>query len=97
MYVIIWRFTTNEPVEFERHYSTGGTWAALFRRSSDYVRTDLLRAGDHYLTLDWWTSREAYDTFRDAYADEYARIDAACETVTASEELIGAYEHAAIQ
>lgn len=91
MYVVLWRFTTNAPTELERHYGPEGTWAALFRNSSDYIRTDLLRGADHYLTLDWWTSREAYEGFRAAHAAEYARIDAMCEALTKSEEKIGEY------
>ena len=92
MYVIVWQFRTDAPVEFERHYGSGGTWARLFRRSPDYVRTDLLRSSSGYLTLDWWTSRAAYDAFRVEHAARYAEIDAMCETLTTFEEKIGEYE-----
>jgi hypothetical protein len=91
MYVVLWRFTTNDPAELERHYGPEGTWAVLFRRSPDYIRTDLLRGADHYLTLDYWTSRESYDAFRTEHAAEYARIDALCEALTTAEEKLGAY------
>jgi hypothetical protein len=92
MYVVIWRFTTKDGENFERHYGPDGTWARLFRRSTDYVRTDLLRGGDAYLTLDWWTSAAAYEAFRDAHAEEYARLDAECEALTTAEEKLGAFE-----
>ena len=46
MYVIVWRFTAADPVTFEEHYGPNGTWAQLFRRSGDYLRTDLLRGSD---------------------------------------------------
>ena len=91
MYVVIWRFTTNDRAAFERHYGRDGTWAQLFRRSSDYVRTDLLVGADAYLTLDWWTTREAYDAFRNRHSDEYARIDVLCESFTTHEEKIGEF------
>ncbi|MEO8382746.1 MAG: hypothetical protein ABI779_24015 [Acidobacteriota bacterium] len=91
MYVIVWRFTTSDPVAFERHYGPHGTWTALFERSGDYLRTDLLRGEDGYLTLDWWTSAEAYDAFRREHADAYAEIDRACEALTSSEEMMGSY------
>jgi hypothetical protein len=91
MHVIVWRFTTDQPAEFEHHYGPRGTWAAFFGRSADYVRTDLLRGDDAYLTLDWWTSREAYDAFREEHSAEYAEIDDRCEEVTRSEENLGSY------
>lgn len=91
MHLVVWRFTTNVPAEFERHYGPRGTWARLFRHADGYVRTDLLRDDEdgHYVTLDWWSSRSDYDAFRGAHADDYARIDALCESVTTSEEKIG--------
>lgn len=92
MFVVLWRFTTNDPHAFQRHYGPEGTWVRLFRRSADYVRTDLLSEGETYVTLDWWTSLAAYDAFREAHADEYARLDAACEAVTTSEEKLGEFE-----
>lgn len=93
MHLVVWRFTTNAPAEFERHYGPRGTWARLFRHADGYVRTDLLRDEDgRYLTLDWWSSRSDYETFRAAHADEYARLDALCESVTTSEEKIGEFE-----
>ena len=92
MYVIVWRFTAADPVTFEEHYGPNGTWAQLFRRSGDYLRTDLLRGSDVYLTLDWWTSLDAYNAFRAEHAEEYARVDAACESVTTFEERLGEFE-----
>jgi hypothetical protein len=91
MFVIVWRFTTGDPEAFERHYGPGGTWAAFFRRDANFVRTDLLR-GDAYLTLDWWTSREAYESFRTTHAAEYAQIDFQCESVAGTEEKVGVFE-----
>ena len=92
MFLAVWRFTTTDPDAFERHYGREGTWARLFRRDRGYVRTDLLTDGTSYLTLDWWTSRRAYEEFRQAYADEYARIDRECEAVTTSETALGFFE-----
>ena len=95
MFVTVWRFMTNAPAEFEQHYGPEGTWARLFRYSADYVRTDLLRSSDGYLTLDWWTSRAAYEAFRTEHADRYAEIDAMCEELTTFEEKVGEYDEVA--
>ena len=92
MYVVVWRFTTDDPAAFEEHYGPNGTWVQLFRHSEDYVRSDLLKGADAYLTMDWWTSLAAYDAFRERYAEEYARVDQACEAVTTFEEKLGEFE-----
>jgi len=44
-----------------------------------------------YLTLDYWTSQEAYEAFRERHLAEYKAIDARCETMTESEREIGRY------
>lgn len=92
MYVAVWRFTTNDPEAFERHYGPKGTWAQLFRRSAEYVRTDLLTDGSAYLTMDWWTSRAAYEGFRRDHAGDYARVDLECQALTSTEEDLGRFE-----
>jgi hypothetical protein len=92
MFVAVWRFTTSDAAAFEEHYGPNGTWAQLFRRDANYVRTDLLRGDGMYLTLDWWTSRAAYERFRVAYAADYAEIDRLCEEVTTGEEKIGEFD-----
>jgi len=91
MHVVIWRFTTNHPAAFEDLYGPDGTWAQLFRHSSGYVRTDLLKGADAYLTLDWWASSQSYDEFRHEHANDYAAIDALCEAVTVTEEKVGEF------
>ena len=91
MYVVVWRFTTDDPATFERTYGPDGTWARLFGRSSDYIRTDLLKGADAYLTLDWWTSLAAYNSFREQFAEDYKLLDEACEAVTTFEEKLGEF------
>ena len=92
MFVILWRFTTRTPAEFERHYGPDGTWARFFRRDPEYVRTDLLRGPDHYLTVDCWMSRAAYEAFREREREGYTEIDRMCESVTVEEEKVGEYD-----
>jgi hypothetical protein len=92
LFAILWRFTTSTPEEFERHYGPEGTWVRFFRQDPEYVGSSLVKGEGHYLTLDWWTSRAAYEAFRERHADEYAEIDRACERVTSREEKLGEYE-----
>jgi quinol monooxygenase YgiN len=95
-FVVIWEFDPHPAAraEFERAYSPGGVWALLFGRSPDYVGTELLRdlgADGRYLTIDRWTSREAYERFRAEYAAEYRATDQRCEGLTRREALVGAF------
>ena len=94
MYVVIWEYRVRpaEAARFEALYGPQGDWAALFQRWPGYRATELLRGdGDHYLTLDRWDSREAYETFlQQAHAD-YARIDARGDALTLDERRIGAF------
>jgi hypothetical protein len=44
-----------------------------------------LKTPQIYWTLDFWTSRRAYENFKKRYAEEYKRIDSKCENLTVSE------------
>ena len=92
LHAIVWRFTTDAPEEFERHYGPEGSWAQLFRRSTGYVRTDLLSDGSCYLTIDWWRSPDGFAEFKREHGDEYAALDRECEALTRSEEKVGEFE-----
>ena len=97
MHTIIWRYAVqaDRAAEFERHYAADGTWAQLFRKSPDYLGTELFRdAGSPtgYLTLDHWKSEAAFAAFKSEHADEYKRLDAGFEDLTASEERLGAVD-----
>lgn len=52
--------------EFEAAYGPEGEWGRLFQKDAAFVRTALVRDPNkpgRYLTLDFWTSREAYENF----------------------------------
>jgi heme-degrading monooxygenase HmoA len=96
-FVVVWEFEPRPEAapEFERAYGPEGVWTPFFRRAPDYLGTELLRDADapsRYVTIDRWTSREAYDRFRVEHAAEYRAIDAACEGLTRHEALVGAFE-----
>ena len=96
MFVIVWEFEpkAGEEREFERTYAADGDWAALFRRSHEFRGTELLRpvAGRGYLTIDRWTSAEAFAEFRDRWKADYEALDRVCEALTAHEALLGRFE-----
>jgi len=96
MHVILWEFQAKkgrEP-EFERAYGPAGDWARFFQRGEGYLGTTLLTGESgrgRYLTLDRWTSRGAYEAFRDANAAEYAALDRRLEALTERETWLGAF------
>jgi len=99
VFVIVWSFQPRpERVsEFEAAYGADGVWARLFRKSPDYLGTELLRGNEEqegYLTIDRWQSRAAFETFRTEHATEYQAVDRACESLTLEEQLRGEFDNA---
>jgi heme-degrading monooxygenase HmoA len=96
MFVIVWQFeiAAEKVAAFEAAYSPEGAWAQLFRTSSDYRGTELLRDAyvpGNYLTIDRWVSEEAFRSFRKDHDQEYETLDRKCDELTAKETRIGAY------
>ena len=96
MYVIVWEFElqAGKEREFEEAYAGNGQWAKLFARSSEYRGTDLLRPtdGGPYLTIDRWSSADAFATFQRQWRLEYEELDRRCEALTRRETLVGRFE-----
>jgi heme-degrading monooxygenase HmoA len=98
-YLAIWEFEIKPEsrAQFEEIYGPDGAWARLFRQSTDYRGTkflrDLSRPG-RYLTLDHWSSREAFHAFKQEHATEYATLDKHCESLTERETMVGEFEEA---
>src|SRR5215472_2439052 len=95
-YVVIWEFRVQPGMEadFERAYGSEGGWAQLFRTGDGFSGTELHRdvsVPGRYVTLDFWSSGEAYQRFRQRNAARYAAIDAECQSLTESEVEIGSF------
>ncbi len=96
-YLVIWEFHVREGQEakFEEIYGSEGEWARLFRHSGHYLGTELHRDAQNptrYVTLDFWTAREAYAEFRTRHAIDYEMLDSRCEELTESESAIGMFD-----
>ncbi|MFZ1084823.1 MAG: antibiotic biosynthesis monooxygenase [Terracidiphilus sp.] len=96
MFIIIWQFEIAEEKQaaFEAAYSPEGAWAQLFAASPEYRGTELLRDAyipGAYLTIDRWTSEEAFRAFRKEHDQAYEALDRTCDALTSSETRIGAY------
>ena len=96
MFVVVWQFDIAEDKipAFEAAYGPEGSWAQLFRSSPDYRGTELLRDAyvpGSYLTIDRWSSEDAFRAFRRDQDAEYEKLDRACDALTQRETRIGAY------
>ena len=96
MIVIIWEFRVQPGQEaaFERAYGPEGDWARLFRGSTGYRGTELLRdPADprRYLTLDRWEDAADFEAFKAAHGDDYRALDATCEPLCSEERLVGRF------
>jgi heme-degrading monooxygenase HmoA len=96
-YVYVWRFLVRpgSGSAFEAAYGPDGDWVRLFRQADGYLGTQLLRdRADprRYITIDRWTSREAWEAFRAERAVEWEEIDRRGEALTEREEEIGRFE-----
>ena len=96
MFVVVWQFEIAEEkvAAFEAAYGPEGNWAQLFRRSTEYLGTELLKdayAAGSYLTIDRWKSEEAFRAFRKDHDAAYEELDRACDALTEKETRVGAY------
>jgi hypothetical protein len=94
MFLIIWQFDVFPEcaAAFEQEYGPDGTWAVFFQRSPDYLGTRLFRdtsAPGRYLTLDAWTSEEAFGRFERENVAEYQALDVGFERLTTRETRLG--------
>lgn len=99
-FVIVWEFRvkSGKRREFQKVYGSDGVWARLFRRGEGHIRTDLirdLRTPGRYMTLDFWTSREAYARFKKENRAEYRVIDERCASLMESEVKVGEFQRSA--
>jgi len=96
-YLTIWEFHVRAGCEsqFEAVYGPNGEWVQLFAQAHGFIKTELnhdLNDPLHYLTLDYWSSKEAYEIFREQYRTEYAVLDQRCEGLTEQETALGVFE-----
>lgn len=96
MYVRIWEFRAapEQRDAFERAYGPQGDWVRLFRMGEGYLGTELLAdvgGGGRYLTLDRWSSKEAFEAFLRSHLEDYREIDRRLEGVRRQEAPYGSY------
>lgn len=95
MYILLWQFRPKPGLEkeFESAYGHEGDWVQFFRQGDGYVGTKLLKetSSAFYITIDEWSSKEAYETFRTKHEARYRELDRQFEALTASETHLGSF------
>jgi heme-degrading monooxygenase HmoA len=96
VFAIVWEYHVRpgREAEFERAYGPAGDWARLFARGNGYLGTELFhddRVPGRYLTIDRWTTQEAYGRFYRLRREEYEALDFRCEQLTEGEHRLGAF------
>ena len=97
MYCYIWSFAVRpESVkEFRAAYGPDGDWARFFGTDPEYIRTHLLADRQdpaRFLTVDLWSSYEAFLSFRERFSSRFEALDNSFEQFTLVEERIGSFE-----
>jgi heme-degrading monooxygenase HmoA len=92
----MWEFEVRPGCEaaFVEAYASDGSWARLFRKSPDFLGVELVRSVKHpsrFFTLDAWTSRMAFEHFRQDYPESYETLDVKLAGLTEWERRIGAF------
>jgi heme-degrading monooxygenase HmoA len=97
MFLALWEFEVKPGCEerFQTVYGAEGEWVRLFRGDPSFIETRLLKdpaAENKFVTVDFWESREAYESFKELNHAAYVAIDKQCESLTVSERCLGNFE-----
>jgi heme-degrading monooxygenase HmoA len=97
MFVALWEFEV-KPGNEERFclvYGAEGDWARLFRDDAQFVETRLFRDAaepQKFVTMDFWRTRAAYESFKKLNHAAYVALDQECEMLTVREGCVGEFE-----
>ena len=97
MYCYVWSFGVRpEHVDkFTKACGPRGDWARLFQRDPQYIRTCFIRDRAHparFLTIDFWSSYEAWVSFRERFRTEFEELDKNFEKLTIDEVRVGDFD-----
>ena len=97
MFCYVWSYVVRPEClpAFRTAYGPDGDWAQFFRRDPEYIRTHLLGDRDHptrFMTVDFWTSREACFSFRKKFSSEFEALDKSFDQLTVQESHLGDFD-----
>jgi heme-degrading monooxygenase HmoA len=96
MFIVIWKYVVSDEyrADFEKAYGSTGDWVKLFKRSDDYIDTELLQEQENphrYVTIDRWKTSHACESFEQLWGNEYKEIDETCKCLTEQEIYLGPF------
>jgi heme-degrading monooxygenase HmoA len=88
VFIRIWEYDVSEESvdRFIAAYGPLGDWARLFARGDGFVRTELFRStqtATRFVTLDVWSSKEAWQVFLHRWSAPYAELDTTLQSLAA--------------
>jgi heme-degrading monooxygenase HmoA len=97
MYCYVWSFVVQPECakDFQAAYGSDGEWTRLFRSDPGYISTSLLadrHNPHHFLTIDLWSSYEAWASFRKRYAEQFESLDREFEQWTVEKAQVGSFD-----
>jgi heme-degrading monooxygenase HmoA len=98
MFLALWEFEVKSGCEqrFQSVYGGDGDWARLFRTDPNFLETRLLRDAvqpNKFVTLDFWESRSAYESFKELNHTAYLAMDRSCQGLTTFERCLGYFDN----
>ncbi len=98
MFLALWEFEVKSGCEerFRSVYGAEGEWARLFRTDPNFLETRLLRdpvQANKFVTLDFWESRSAYESFKELNHAAYLAMDRNCQSLTTFERCLGYFDN----
>ena len=96
MVTILWEYQVkpDRTAEFEKIYTSDGSWAELFQKGKGFIGTRLFHCLERpriYTTIDQWESLKDYKTFLSQWKEEYEALDQQCEGMTEHESCLGTF------
>jgi hypothetical protein len=97
MFLALWEFEVKSGCaeRFQSAYGPDGGWVRLFRTDPSFIETRLLQepsALNKFVTVDFWQTRAAYESFKELNDAAYAELDKSFENLTAFENCIGMFD-----
>jgi hypothetical protein len=97
MFLALWEFEVKSGCveRFQSVYGPQGEWVRLFRSDPLFIETRLLQdpfETTKFVTLDFWQSRSAYESFKEVQHAAYDAIEKYSESLMTQERLLGNFE-----
>jgi hypothetical protein len=96
-FALVWSYRPRpgSEADFTAEYGSEGSWAGLFRRSSDYRGTELLEPAEPsapYLVIDRWKDAPGHARFLEEFGADYEALGRRLSSLWVEERRLGSFE-----